>query len=243
MDEFLSKHKETARENARKEDEAAVAVKEVIFRLDHHYKIAINTDSMFRNNFHVQNHQALQRLYNVLETLKDSDRELIKALEGTKFGLDSASADYAVDYENGSVFIDREGSPMEYIKHIKKLDTQKLRDGIANRGKSESESQEQFKRVQRVLDKFAGQLGIKSIEMAEETSFYTEDYQMNERGTEKLPYNYERELLLYRRFAANIKDHHKLVSRPWPKGKMKNVPVVVRTLNDGLWLLYPVMVL
>lgn len=59
MDEFLAKHKEEAREKVKKEDQAAVNVTEIIFRLKHHYKITINTDAVFENYFH---YQTLRRL-------------------------------------------------------------------------------------------------------------------------------------------------------------------------------------
>merc|ERR1712063_88403 len=39
-------------------------------------------------------------------------------------------------------------------------------------------------------------------------------------------------MLLYRRLSAKIRDEHRHLSRPWTKGKMRQVPVEIRSLYD-----------
>lgn len=232
MDEFLVKHKETARENVKKEEEASTEVREIVFRFKHHFNITINTDSVFYNHFFFQNREALLQLYRATESLRETDPQLLAALSGCVISLDSATANYAVDYATGRIFVDRDGTSMEHLRRLRELKVDELRAGIENRDKNESELEKEFKQSQGILDKFARQIGVKSIEMAEETSFYTDDYQMDENGQERLPYNREKEMLLYRRLAGKIRDEHRHLARPWPKGKMRQVPIEIRSLYD-----------
>jgi len=232
MDEFLVKHKETARENVKREEEASTEVGEIIFRFKHHFNITINTDSVFHNHFYFQNRDSLLQLYRAVESLRETDPQVMAALSGCVVSLDSATVNYAVDYATGRIFVDRDGTSMEHLRHLRALKIDELRAGIQNRDKNESELEKEFKQSQGILDKFARQIGVKSIEMAEESSFYTDDYQMDENGQERLPYNREKEMLLYRRLAGKVRDEYRHLARPWPKGKMRQVPVEIRSLYD-----------
>ena len=234
MDEFLVNHKEAARENVKKEEKASQLVKELIFKFKHHQDITIYVGNGFENYFNFENVNVLENLRESMDSMKRTNPEIVDALKGAIIGFDSPSSQYAADYEQGILFVDREGSPIEYIRHFRSVDIPKLRQGIERRGKQESDEQQELKHSQNILEKFGKQIGIKSIEMAEKSSFYSDDYQVNEDGKEKLPYNYEKELKDYHSFAKNIRDHHKVISRPWQKGKMKQVPVWIRNLLDGM---------
>ena len=231
MDEFLVKHKETARENVKREEEASNEVREIIFRFKHHFNVSIITDSVFYNYFNFQNLVALRQVYRALESLKETDPHVITALSGAVVGLDSASADYAVDYEQGKIFLDRDGSALEYLRPLRALKLDELRAGIENRGAAEKEVEKEFQQSQGIMDKFSKQIGVKSIQMSEESSFYADDYQMDENGSEILRYNREQETILYRKLANELREEHRNLSRPWPKGKMRQVPIEIRTLH------------
>lgn len=234
MDEFLTKYKEDAREKTKKSEESQKQLGEILFRFEHHFNITIIQDSMFRNHMAGDNLSALQKLYSSLESLRDLNPKLSKILEKTKIGLDSPTAHYGVDYEQGVIYISRDDSPTEYLENFLKLDASQFQNAVSARERLENKMTVEENHLQKHADRFASVISVQSLAIADETSFYTEDFQLNEDGSEKLLYNAEREKILYSNFVARLKDAQKLINRPWAKNKMKRVPIVIRSLNDGM---------
>ena len=220
ISDFLTKHKESSREEANKEREAEDFVEKALFKLKRTYSIIVSEETL-GYFYSMENKEILANLTKALDNLRTSNPDLVDSLKNYTICLE---ADNKIDYDDKSLVLDRSNSAPQIAQILSKLNLENLKKPKTKGLELNTLREDNDKLAEKISLKF----GLNSITLADRDSYFILNEETGE-FSEEVVYNLDVEIKRLNKFLSSIHNATALI-RTWKKGLYRPIGVRVRSM-------------